>query len=90
MPIDAETARRADALLKEGKVNEASELLQKAAAESDKAEAEARGEKPKREPRNPDEIIQDFFDTVASLFGNHPRLEELLAELEEARARRSR
>lgn len=71
------------ALLKEGKVQEADDLLQSIAASDAKAAFLLSG-KPAEPPppRDPDIILHDFMVTVADRFGNHEVLEQLAAEFQ--------
>lgn len=81
-PTNIEAAR---ALLKEGKVQEADDLLKTLSADATAA-AEAAAGKPAEPPppRAPELIIFDLFFEIIAHLGNKPLLEQLLEDLKAA------
>ena len=74
-------------LLKDGKPQEADDLIAKLEEEEAAADKTATA-KPKEPPppRKVDAILSDFFHTLVDVHGNHPRLEALMAEFDAATA----
>ena len=78
-----EVLSRAQALVREGKVNEADQMMGQHLADQAAAAAIAAGQPPPAPaPRPADAIIFDFLNAVTGLLGNHPTLKSLLSELE--------
>jgi hypothetical protein len=73
--------KRAQALLREGKNQEADDLLEKAQADADAAAGKAPEPKP---PRAPAEVLREILGELADAHGNHPRVQALLAEFDAA------
>lgn len=68
-------------LLKEGKVQEADDLLKTLSADAAASAAAAAGRPAEPPPpRDPDVILHAFMVAVADRFGNHQVLEDLAAE----------
>jgi len=73
--------RRAQALLREGKNQEADDLLEKAQADADAAVGKEPEPKP---PRAPAAIMREILGALADAHGNQPRLQALLVEYDKA------
>ncbi len=83
---NATALQQARALLRDGKTQEADDLLSKAIVTSTAAgKLPAALEEPKQ-PRKPEEIILDLFQGVHQLLGTSPALVPLIAELREVLA----
>lgn len=83
MPIDKDTLAQAQALMREGKIQEADDLLSKQIAEDEKTAAEASAAEPAPvAPRTPEEIVHAFFTEIVHHLGSTPRLAALMAEFE--------
>ena len=74
---------QAQALLREGKTQEADDLLSQAQAEQAK-EAGLKPEPPP--PRERAEVLRAFMEELVLHLGNHPRLRALLAEYDAEKA----
>ena len=68
-------------LMREGKVQDADDLLVKAQEDAAAAAATAGAPKPKPPPRQPEQVIIDLFTKLADLHGNHPVITGLIDEL---------
>jgi hypothetical protein len=74
--------KQAQALMREGKVQEADDLLtQGLAASSVEAGSQTAAAAAPTPPRAVPSILTDIFDTIHSLLGAPPQLEGLLTEL---------
>jgi len=80
MAISTEQRAAIDALIGKGDVAGAQAALAKAKADADAA---AKAAAP---PREPVHIVRDLLASVAEHFGNHPKFDALLEELDAALA----
>lgn len=85
MPTETETLKEIQRLLANGETQAASDLAAAAELDAQKAADLAAG-KPSEPPppRDPDVIMVDFMDRVASRFGQHFELRNLVAEMKAA------